>query len=145
MINLIIEAVGIALREEFGESYEIYMKELEQGLKGPCFFISCQNSANEPLRGQRYFRRNQLRIRYFPESGEIQPECNDIAERMRQCLEYVTVDGGNRPIRGTKMNYEVIDGVLNFSVNYDYFVCIRKEETPAMGGLTSDTTAKGGD
>ena len=145
MINLIIEAVSIALREEFGESYEIYMKETEQGLKGPCFFISCRNSTNELLRGQKYFRRNQFCIQYFPGSGEIQQECNDTAERMWQCLEYVTADGGNGPIKGTKMNYEVIDGVLNFSVNYDYFVYRRKEEAPTMGGLTSDTTAKGGD
>ena len=39
MINAIIEAISVALNGEFGDSYEIHMEEIEQGLEEPCFFI----------------------------------------------------------------------------------------------------------
>jgi len=144
MINSIIEAVRVALDGEFGKNYEIYTEEPGQGFKEPCFFIFCLKSANELFRGQKYFRRSQFCVRYFPESIGKQRENNDVAERMWQCLEYITIDGEGRPIRGTKMNYEVVDGVLNFFVNYDCFV-YKTERQNAMEELLSDTGVKGGD
>lgn len=143
MINAIIEAVSVALNEEFGDKYEIHMEEIRQGLKEPCFFISCINPTNRLFLGNRYSRTNQFCIQYFPESGEKQRECNDVAERMWKCLEYITVCGAERPIRGTKMSCEVIDEVLNFFVNYDYFVR-RVEERERMEQLKEDTGVKGG-
>ncbi len=143
MINVIIEAVSVALNEEFGDIYEIHMEEIKQGLKEPCFFISCINPTNRLLLGNRYSRTNQFCIQYFPKSREKQRECNDIAERMWQCLEYITASGADQPIRGTKMHYEVIDSVLNFFVNYDYFVC-RKEQQEQMKQLERNTNVKGG-
>lgn len=144
MINSIIEAASVALNGEFGDEYQIHMEELKQGLKEPCFFISCLNPTNNMFLGKRYFRTNQFCIQYFPATHEKQRECNGIAERMWQCLEYITIDGEDRPIRGTKMNYEVIDGVLNFFVNYDLFG-VRREEASQMGELTSKITVAGGD
>ena len=40
MINEIIGAISRALYEEFGESHEIYMEEISQDLKEPCFLIN---------------------------------------------------------------------------------------------------------
>ena len=40
MINEIIYAISRALNEEFGESHEIYMEEISQDLKEPCFLIN---------------------------------------------------------------------------------------------------------
>lgn len=143
MINAVIEAVSVALNSEFGDGYEIHMEEIWQGLQEPCFFISCINLTNRLFLGNRYSRTNQFCIQYFPESSRKQRECNDIAERMCQCLEYITVSGADKPIRGTKMSYEVIDEVLNFFVNYDYFVS-RKEQQEQMKQLERDTNVKGG-
>jgi len=118
MINSIIKAVSIALYAEFG--FENHMEEIKQDLKEPCFFISCLNPASDLYLGKRYFRKNQFVIQYFPESDDIQEECNNVAEKMVWCLEYITADGDI--LRGTKMKYGVIDGVLNFFLNYDLFV-----------------------
>ena len=41
------------------------------------------------------------------------------------------------------MKYEVVDGVLNFFVNYDCFV-YRREEQTAMEILETSTTVKEG-
>lgn len=121
MINAIIGAVSHALKGEFGSRYKTYMEEKRQDLKEPCFFISCINPKNTPFLKRRYFRENQLCIQYFPETEKKNEECHETAERLFSCLEYLTVEGVS--VRGTKMKYEVIDGILHFFVNYDLFVC----------------------
>ena len=141
MINSIIEAISISLNEEFGDGYETHMEEIKQGLKEPCFFITCLNPTTELFLGKRYFRTNQFCIQYFPETNEKQRECNGVAERMLQCLEYITIYGEDKPIMGTKMKYEVVDGVLNFFVNYDCFIRKTEQQTP-MESLKASTNVK---
>lgn len=143
MINSIIEAISISLNEEFGDGYETHMEEIKQGLKEPCFFITCLNPTTELFLGKRYFRTNQFCIQYFPETNEKQRECNGVAERMLQCLEYITIYGEDKPIMGTKMKYEVVDGVLNFFVNYDCFIRKTEQQTP-MENLQASTSVKEG-
>ena len=46
MINSIIDSIGISLNAEFGDKYTIYSESIEQGLKEPCFFISCLNGCD---------------------------------------------------------------------------------------------------
>lgn len=97
------------------------MEEIKQGLKEPCFFISCINQDFRRYMGKRYLRQNQFAIQYFPESEvNANEECHGVAERMNWCLETIEVPDGR--IHGTQMKYEVVDGVLNFTVNYDCFV-----------------------
>lgn len=144
MITEIIEAISVTLNSEFGDDYEIHTEEIKQGLTEPCFFITCLNPSLKPLAGNRYQCTNQFCINYFPESEEKQQECNAVGERMIWCLEYITKDGDSKPIRGTKMNYEVIDGVLNFFVNYDCIVTKAESQT-AMEILETNTVVKEGD
>lgn len=141
MINSIIKAISITLNTEFGDGYETHMEEIKQGLVEPCFFIQCLNPTTELFLGKRYFRQNQFCIQYFPESDNKQSECNEVAEKLTWLLEYITVPGDDKPIRGTKMKSDVIDGVLNFFLNYDCFV-YRVETNEPMETLVSNTVAK---
>lgn len=143
MINSIIEAISISLNEEFGDRCRIHMEEIKQGLQEPCFFIMCLSPSKEPYPGKRDFRENPFVIQYFPESADSRRECNDVAERMMHCLEYITIAGEVRPTRGTDMRYEIIDGILNFFVNYDFFT-ITAGEDAAMEAIESDTNIKEG-
>ncbi len=121
MIQAITKAISVALHGEFGDGYRNYTEEVRQGLKEPCFFISCVNPTHTLFRGNRYRRENQFCIQYFPKTScQSQEECNAVAERLFQCLEVISVDGHR--IRGTKMEYETVDEILNFFVNYDVFV-----------------------
>ena len=45
-------------------------------------------------------------------------------------------------VRGTKMKYEVVDGVLNFFVNYDLFV-YKVAASDAMEEISENVTVKG--
>lgn len=139
MLNKLITAISTALYAEFG--YENYIEEIRQDLNKPCFFISAVNSTVKRFVGKRYFRSNQFCIQYFPGQGEIQPECNETAERMVWCLEHIQMDG--KPIQGTKMKHEIVDGILNFFINYDCFVYCGQEET-FMGKMDTEAHVKGG-
>lgn len=140
MINSIIEAISISLNGEFGDDYEIYTEEIEQDLKESCFFIQCVDSTQRLFFGKRYLRQNQFCIQYFPERVDYQRECNEIAERIIDKLEYITVD--NYLLRGTKMKYEMINGVLNFFVNFDCFIYKSEHEETSMEDYQTDNMVK---
>lgn len=144
MINSIIEAISVSLNKEFGNDYEIYMEEIKQGLKEPCFFIAYLNPTNNLFMDKRYERTNQFCIQYFPQFDEKQRECNGVVERMYDCLEYITTGGDTKPIRGSGMNHQLVDGVLNFFVKYDFFTVKTENNTP-MGTMTASTGVKEGD
>lgn len=145
MINSIVDAISISLNSEFGDAYEIYTQKVEQGLQEPCFSIFCLNPTNTQFLGKRYLRKNMFCIQYFPESNEEETECNNVLERLFDCLEIINVQGDL--FRGTKMNGEVVDGVLNFFINYDAFVhktTTTTTETSAISELQrTETNVKG--
>lgn len=142
MINSIIESISISLNAEFGDGYRIHREAKRQGLKEPCFFIQCLNPTEALFFWKRCFRRNQFCIQYFPEDQlHGDQECCTVAERLFFCLEYLEVDGD--PVMGTKMKYEVVDGILHFFVNYDLFVYRVRESVPMMGEVSSETHVKG--
>ena len=141
MINTIMEAISVALDAEFGDGYETYIEEISQDMDGHAFFIQCPNPTDRLFLGKRYFRQNQFCIQYFPLSEDDRHrECYEVLERMNLCLEYIDVDG---PMMGTKMSGKVVDGVLNFFVNYDCFVYRRGEAVPMMEEVSSETHVKG--
>lgn len=141
MINSIIEAISIALNAEFGDEYTIYTETVEQGLKEPCFFVFCIKPASRVFLGKRYFRENEMCIQFFPsDKDNNRTESNAVSERLFSCLEYIT-DNGDL-VRGKEMKSEMVDGILNFFVNYDFFV--RKvQENDAMEELSESVSVKG--
>lgn len=146
MINKIIDAISISLNSQFGDGYEIYTESIEQGLKEPCFSVFCLNPTNDLFRNNKYFRNNQFCIQYFPSTSEPKTECNTVLEKLYDYLELITIvenETTNSVTRGSRMKGEVVDGVLNFFVNYNMFVY--KVETPAdsMENLQVDTDVKG--
>jgi hypothetical protein len=140
MINKIIDGISEAINKEFGDGYDIYTESIEQGLEEPCFSILCLNPTNEQFFGNRYFRQNQFAIQYFPSTDEKNAECNAVRERLFDCLETIMVNGDLT--RGTKMKGEIIDGVLNFFLNFDMFV-YKVQTLDKMDSYSVNTDAKG--
>lgn len=141
MINTILRSISVSLNAEFGDKYTNYIEEVKQGLKEPCFFISCINPTNELFLGRRYFRSNQFCIQYIPKTRhQRREECNSVADRLYQCLEWITVCG--HLTMGSKMHYEISDDVLSFFVNYDMYV-YKILETEPMSALKENVNVKG--
>lgn len=126
MINVLIESISIALNAEFGDK--------------PCFIIQCINSTQKQFLGKKYFRNDQFCVQYSPGTAEEGGECHKIGERLFECLEYLTVNGES--VRGTKMNYEVVDGILHFYVNYSMYVYKRADPVPVMEEVSAETCMK---
>lgn len=141
MINTIIEAIHVALAAEFGSGYMIYKEDAKQDLQRPCFFISCTASSRGPFLKDRDFWTNQFCIQYFPETDHANETCSIFAERLFLCLKHLEIYG--IPVRGIKMKYEAADGIMNFFVNYDVFVCNETNTEPKMTELTGDILVKG--
>ena len=139
-VKELTDAIAEALFQEFKSGHEIYTEKVEQGLTEPCFLIRCLNPTKNRHLGTVYKRTNQFVIQYIPSTAEANEECASVLERLFECLEYVTLDG--KPVHGTELNGEVIDGILNFKVNYNGFVLKEHVET-GMGNLEILTEAKG--
>ena len=145
MINKIIDAISLAIDAEFNEAgqtqtYEIYTQLVEQGMEKPCFSIVLLNPSLELFRGKRYFRKNHFCIHYFPSTEDVQTECFGVQERLEDCLELITET--NDLVRGTEMHGEIVDGVLSFFVDYDFYVYKDIESDPYMETLESSTSMK---
>jgi hypothetical protein len=128
LINPILEAVAGALRDEFGEGYEIYAEPIPQGTQEPCFFVLLLNSSIRRVMDNRYRMTNQICIQYLP-SDKVNPnlEGNDIMERLMTTADEIFVD--NAQLHGTNIHFETTDEVLSMFINYDLFVY--REKIPA--------------
>lgn len=121
MIQDVINAIAVALKNEFGSNYNIYTENIEQGLREPAFSIVLLTADNEQIVGVRYKRTSVFDVHYFPKDQlNAKRECLEVAERLTLCLESVNfVDNIYHMI---KMNYEIVDGVLHFFVTYNPIV-----------------------
>lgn len=141
MVNAVIKGISIELGREFGNNYKVHTESIEQGLKEPCFFITCVNPAQRHMYGfghvKRYSKEMQFCIQYFPSNKKaLNDECNDVTERLFQCLEYITPYKADMPVHGTNMRAEVVDDVLNFFVNYDFYTYHITEAEETMGSMS---------
>ena len=142
MFNNLSAGIAIAINQEFGDSYEIYTDEVEQDLKEPCFFIMMLNPDIERRLSVRREVDVPMSIQYFPKKGRA--ECNDVAERLAlYVLECITPYESDALIRGKDMHWEIVDGVLNFFVTYNFFVYKIEDPKPLMETMTTVLHLKG--
>lgn len=137
MINDIIKGISVKLNQAFGADYKIYVEDIKQGLVEPCFSIVALEPSQSAKLPNRYFRSYPFDIHYFPESNnKPKAEMYEVGEKLLIELEYITVL--DNLCRGTKMRYELVDGVLHFFVNYDLFVKKEVDQGVYMENLTSN-------
>ncbi|HGM1082305.1 TPA: DUF6838 family protein [Clostridioides difficile] len=142
MLNNIIDGISIKLDKSFGNEYTIYSEDVEQGINEPCFFIVPLNPSKTPYPNGRTLKKNSFDVHYFPRSKDKSFEINEIAEMLLEELEYIEIDGDL--VRGTNMNFEIIDNVLHFFVDYNYFT-IKSNNTEKMNDVELFGGLKRGD
>ena len=143
MLTKIFDGISLKLNEVFGDGYEIYGDtDVIQGLKEPCFFVSVLSPSQTNFIGQRYFREYPFMIQYFPINEESNVELHNVASELFDALEYIHLLDGDS-LRGTSMSYNIVDGVLNFEVNYNVFLTKEKEAVEKMEVLETDVKKEG--
>lgn len=90
MVEKIIKAISKTLNQVFGDDFEIYFsKDVQQGLKEPCFFIALVGSSRIRRIGVRYQMLNSFVVQYFPKLQRGNIEMIGVAEQLLDALEYV--------------------------------------------------------
>lgn len=125
MFNNLLKAILNAILSEFGNDYKYYRDKTEQDFDRPCFYIKNLSSIQVQGYNQRRKKNNLIAIHYFPKSQEIK-EINDICDRLYACLELINFD--NHLVRGLDMQNTVSDGVLVFTVNYNFHMTTPKDK-----------------
>ena len=112
-----MDGIVAAIRTEYDKSFRIYTESVTQGLKEPCFSVLWLNGSSEKSACTRHNRTHSFIIRYFPLSEEEPAkECSEVMENLYDILSVIdTVDG---KVRGTDMNGNIVDGVLQFQITY---------------------------
>lgn len=141
MLNEVIKGVSMALGTAFEGRY-IYQNDVKQGLDPPCFFIGVLKPEFTPLLGNRANSVNPLDVRFMPLDPANNAEMVNVAWELFEVLEFITLPNGDQ-LHGTGMNYEIVDGVLHFYVNYNFTV-IRPVEETVMETLETDIGTVGG-
>lgn len=154
MENELLGAVAGALALEFGGELHIYMEEIKQNFKKPCFFIRVENpKVYQRLSGRKKYASTVV-VQFFPKEGKKNRDMNDTAQRIINCMTYLNTDGrmlhgyninhnksGGVGVSGLNTQYEAVDGVLNISMDYTY-ICIN-ENMDDMGIMEKLELRKG--
>lgn len=141
MLNEIIGGMCEAIHAEFGDGFEIYTDENEQGLTEPCFSIFTLQPRQKQVLGNRYFKENPMCVNYFPVQGTENSELYKVIEKLFSILEYITCGGDL--VRGTNMTANISDGVVVFNVDYNFYVRRVEAEQPGMEELEMRESVNG--
>ena len=147
MVNSIIAGIGAAINNKFGTAYKIYTERMEQDfeISEPCFFIRMLNTSHTLFLGSRYKQDHSFEIRCHVDNKKTtNTELNNIGDTLKEILEYIEEDpeGEKNLIRGKNLKFQINDGVLQFFVNYDYFVYREVEPAPYMMVLDGQYSTK---
>lgn len=142
MVIKIVEGIAKVLDTKYPDK-KIYVDEIEQESTDSCFLIVNIHSSQEQKLGNRYWREYSFDIHYFPNDEQNPTKENlTVADNLLMALEYITVGGSL--VRCSDMEYEQVDGVGHFLVDYNVFVKKEKEPLPFMEKLIQDDELKGG-
>lgn len=134
-INDLRIGINQALDKEF-PNITIYGEEIKQGFKEPCFFIKVLNSSQNKELNIRYNRSISFDIHYFSDNRDINSDCNNMADKLYEVLEYVDVN--NNLYRANDMKHELIDGVLHFMIQFDYRIVKENQKIAKMQKLIQE-------
>lgn len=133
MVNDIINGIAIKIDSLFDDNAVIYTEGVEQDFQEPCFYVKLLRASQKQVLNNRYYLEHSFDVHYFPGTADKNAEMHDTALKLAG-LEYITSSGSL--IRGTKMRYEIVDGVLHYFVQYNYFAYLTKEEVERMQSIS---------
>lgn len=101
---------------------DVYGEGIREGFEEPCFFVQILPT-NQAKKIQSYKRNELFDIQYFLDEfdEDINEKYKEMGNLLFQILEYLDITDSKK-VRGTDMNYQIIDGVLHFNVRYSYIL-----------------------
>lgn len=103
---------------------EVYGEFIEQGFCAPCFFVQLVSCESKPYPSGRMKRTFQFSVRYYPVSSRPERECQEMAARLMEGLEFLP------DARASHMEWGTTEQILCFSVAYTLFYRAKQELEP---------------
>lgn len=126
--NLLKQAVCKRLQQRF--AIPIYMEEMPQKAKIPCFCVTIKETKKQPLLGRRFWVDNHICITYHAD-GEKQKLVSDVAEQLYDAVWFVEY---KEQFQGRNMTHEQTAYGLVFDVWYGYGLAWQEQDV-LMGTL----------
>ncbi|WP_313132639.1 phage tail terminator family protein [Anaerocolumna sp.] len=133
MVNDIINGITIKIDSLFDDNAVTYTEGVEQDFQEPCFYVKLLRASQKQVLNNRYYLEHSFDVHYFPGTADKNAEMHDAASKLAG-LEYIT--SGDSLKRGTRMSYEIVDGVLHYFVQYNYYAYLTKEEVERMQNIS---------
>lgn len=133
MVNDIINGIVIKIDSLFGDDAVIYTEGVEQDFQEPCFYVKLLRASQKQVLNNRYYLEHSFDVHYFHGTADKNAEMHDVASKLIG-LEYII--SGVSLKRGTKMSYEIVDGVLHYYVQYNHYAYLTKEEVEKMQSIS---------
>jgi len=132
------QALHAVLMNKFPDAAMID-EELSQTLTSPSFNMKMLELSHVQELGRRYLRTYPVLINYFDPAADTD-ELFRIAEELTMMLQLVLVK--DRPIRGTGMRFDIVDGILQFHAEYKLHVWAVRTSDPVMQALDTQEAIK---
>ncbi len=129
MINKIVSGISTEIFNEFGEGYEIYIEDLTQGFKAPCFLIANKSESRKIYLGKTFRNKTEFCVMYHPSSADKRVECSVASDRLFECLAIIEIEG--EKFRSYGLSSKIEDNVLYFNFCIDIYY-EKVEETELM-------------
>lgn len=140
-LNDVLDAISVKINEIFGNKYTIYSNEIKQGFQTPCFYIKVLPESRTKKLGPRYQMNTSFVIHTFLDEPTVE-ELNDIGHQLYQ-LEEININ--DNVVIGTGMRTEIVDNVLEFFIDYNFFVFTESIQTEVMVDFVITEEVKDGE
>ena len=141
MILDLIEGLKQVLQDEWDIPVFVEAKE-ELGVETPNFFIFVLSSEEKSLMSDRCIRQIPVEIHYHPDEPVDLPTCYDIAERLFEITNLVSLSEGFTT-RGQNKKFELTQNTIIFRVSFDFVLSPDKAKEEAMETVESQTVLGG--
>ena len=126
-----IDGVVKAIRDS-GMAYRIYTEKVEQGMKTPCFFVSCFNARSTDKFNTRVLKTHMISVKYFPNSEtDAYNECMAVSDELVEALSMIEAGGSLVRVNGD-IECNIIDGVLVCELEYQTLANRQEPEGEVM-------------
>lgn len=114
----IIDGLSLWLNNLFGEDYEIYDTNVEQGLKEPCFLITAHNVTSNRFLNRREKRIIPITVQFFAvKDNNEKPALRNTADKIMDNIHIIELESGCSVLVNSK-EYNITDDILNINLTF---------------------------
>ncbi|AWO74969.1 MULTISPECIES: phage tail terminator family protein [Geobacillus] len=124
------------IKQVFG-NVKVYDEKIKQGLQTPAFLVRIIQSDQERKIKRQVWRSYSFNVVYFPQSTEIDAECDDVFETFQNEFQYIANRYHVHRLEGTKED-DVL--VITFAVSVRLQEKTDETKMQTLGGVEVGTT-----